>query len=486
MKPKFLYDDLRSWIDQARKLGEVRDVAGATWEEEIGMATELLHLSDSAPTVLFDKIPGYPKGYRVLTNFFGGKRMNMTLGFPTELSRVELSNEFNKAFQEAKLMTYEFVKNGPILENVQRGDKVNVLSFPVPFWHENDGGRYIGTGSYDITQDPDEGWVNLGTYRVMVHDEKSVGFYISPGKHGRIHRDKYMARNQPMPVAVVVGNEPLLFLMACNEVPYGISEYEFAGALRGKPYPVIRGEVTGLPIPANAEIVLEGFVDPKKRRREGPFGEWTGYYASDVRDEPVLDIKAIYHRNNPIILGCPPNRPPDELARYRAVIRSGLLKQELEKAGLSGIKAVWAHEAGSSRMLLVIAIEQRYGGHATQVGHVASQCHVGAYAGKYVIVVDDDIDVSNLEEVIWAMLTRSDPATSIDIIHNTWSSALDPRIHPDDKAKGKLTNSRAIIDATRPYEWRDRFPMVNMSSPERARKAREKFSYLLEGLSKKI
>ncbi len=486
MKPKFLYDDLRSWIDQARKLGEVRDVAGATWEEEIGMATELLHLSDSAPAVLFDKIPGYPKGYRVLTNFFGGKRMNMTLGFPTELSRVELSNEFNKAFQEAKLMTYEFVKDGPILENVQRGDKVNVLSFPVPFWHENDGGRYIGTGSYDITQDPDEGWVNLGTYRVMVHDEKSVGFYISPGKHGRIHRDKYMARNQPMPVAVVVGNEPLLFLMACNEVPYGISEYEFAGALRGKPYPVIRGEVTGLPIPANAEIVLEGFVDPKKRRREGPFGEWTGYYASDVRDEPVLDIKAIYHRNNPILLGCPPNRPPDELARYRAVIRSGLLKQELEKAGLSGIKAVWAHEAGSSRMLLVIGIEQRYGGHATQVGHVASQCHVGAYAGKYVIVVDDDIDVSNLEEVIWAMLTRSDPATSIDIIHNTWSSALDPRIHPDDKAKGKLTNSRAIIDATRPYEWRDRFPMVNMSSPERARKAREKFSYLLEGLSKKI
>jgi len=486
MKPKFLYDDLRGWIEQARKLGEVRDVEGATWEEEIGMATELLHRSDSAPAALFDKIPGYPKGYRVLTNFFGGKRMNMTLGFPTELTRVELSNEFNKAFQEAKLMTYEFVKDGPILENVQRGDKVNVLSFPVPLWHENDGGRYIGTGSYDITQDPDEGWVNLGTYRVMVHDEKSVGFYISPGKHGRIHRDKYMARNQPMPVAVVVGNDPLLFLMACNEVPYGISEYEFAGALRGEPYPVIRGEVTGLPIPAKAEIVLEGFVDPKKRRREGPFGEWTGYYASDVRDEPVLDIKAIYHRNNPIILGCPPNPPPDELARYRAVIRSGLLKQELERAGLSGIKAVWAHETGSSRMLLVIAIEQRYGGHATQVGHVASQCHVGAYAGKYVIVVDDDIDVSNLEEVLWAMLTRSDPATSIDIIHNAWSTSLDPRIHPDDKAKGKLTNSRAIIDATQPYEWRDRFPPVIKSSPERIRKAQEKFSYLLEGFSKRI
>jgi 4-hydroxy-3-polyprenylbenzoate decarboxylase len=365
------------------------------------------------------------------------------------------------------------------------GDKVNVLSFPTPLWHERDGGRYIGTGSYDITQDPDEGWVNLGTYRVMVHDEKSVGFYISPGKHGRVHRDKFMARNKPMPTAVVLGGDPFLYLMACNEVPYGISEYDIVGGFRGKPYPVIRGEITGLPFPANAEIVLEGFVDPKKRRREGPFGEWTGYYASDVRDEPVLDVKAIYYRNNPILLGCPPNRPTDELARYRAVIRSGLLKEQIEKAGLSGIKAVWAHEAGSSRMLVIVAIEQRYAGHATQVGHVASQCHVGAYAGKYVIVVDDDVDVTNLDEVIWAMVTRSDPATSIDIIHNAWSTALDPRIHPDDKAKGKLVNSRAIIDATRPYEWRDRFPHVNIPSPEVARKTREKFSYLLDGLSKR-
>ena len=485
MKPRFLYSDLRSWIDQARKLDEVRDVEGATWQEEIGMATELLHHSDPAPAALFDKIPGYPKGYRVLTNFFGGKRMNVTLGFPAELSRVELSNEFNKAFQEAEPIPYHFVENGPILENFKMGDEVNVLSFPTPLWHERDGGRYIGTGSFNITQDPDEGWVNLGTYRVMVHDEKTVGFYISPGKHGRIHRDKYMARSQPMPAAVALGSDPFLFLMACNEVPYGISEYEFAGGLRGKAYPVIRGKVTGLPIPANAEIVFEGFVDPKKRRREGPFGEWTGYYASDVRDEPVLDIKAIYYRNDPIMLGCPPNRTPDELARYLAVIRSGLLKQELEKAGLPGIKAVWAHEVGSSRMLLNISIEQKYAGHATQVGHVASQCHVGAYAGKYVVVVDEDVDVSNLEEVIWAMVTRSDPATSIDIIHNAWSTALDPRIHPDDKAKGKLTNSRAIIDATRPFEWRDRFPPVNMPSPEVARKAREKFSYLLKGFSQK-
>ncbi len=480
MKPTFLYDDLRGWIEQARKLGEVRDVEGASWQEDIGMATELLHHADPAPAALFDKIQGYPAGYRVLTNFFGGKRMHMTMGFPNAQSRVELSNEFNRVYGEMKPIPFEWVEHGPILENVITGDDVNVLAFPAPLWHEYDGGRYIGTGSYDITQDPDEGWINLGTYRVMVHDEKSVGFYISPGKHGRLHRDKYMARNKPMPAAVVLGGDPFLFLMACNEIPYGLNEYEVVGGMRGKPYPVIKGKLTGLPIPANGEIVLEGFVDPEKKRREGPFGEWTGYYASDVRDEPVMEVKAIYHRNDPIILGCPPNRTPDELARYRAVIRSGLLKEQLERAGLSGIKAVWANEVGGSRMLLSIAIEQLYAGHATQVGHVASQCHVGAYAGRYVIVVDDDIDVSNLNEVMWAMLTRSDPATSIDIIHNAWSTSLDPRIHPDDKAKGRLTNSRAVIDATRPFEWRDRFPKVNMPSPEVRKKTLEKWGHLIE------
>lgn len=480
MKLGFLYEDLRGWIEQARKLGEVRDVEGASWQEDIGMATELLQHSDHSPAVLFDRIPGYPQGYRVLTNFFGGKRMNMTLGFEEELSRIELSNGFLRAFQEAKPIPYEFVKNGPILENVQMEDDVKILSFPTPQWHELDGGRYIGTGSFNITQDPDEGWVNLGTYRVMIHDERSVGFYISPGKHGRIHRDKYMTRNKPMPAAVVVGGDPFLFLMASTEVPSGTSEYEFAGGLRGKSYPVIKGKITGLPIPAHAEIVLEGFVDPKKRRQEGPFGEWTGYYASDVREEPVMDVKALYYRNDPIILGAPPQRPPDEIARYRAIFRSSLLKQQLERAGLSGVKAVWAHEVGNGRLLLAISIEQRYAGHATQVGHVACQCHVGAYAGRYVIVVDDDIDVTNLEELIWAMLTRSDPATSIDIVRNAWSTPLDPRIPPEDKVKGRLTNSRAIIYATRPYEWRDQFPKVVMPSPELSRKAREKFSYLLD------
>ena len=482
LQHKFTYEDLREWIEEADKLGEVRYVDGLSWEREIGMATELLHHSDPAPAVVFDNIPGYPKGFRVLTNFFGGKRQNMTIGFAEGLNRLELSEGFLEVYEneDNQPVLHEIVDDGPIFENVITGDDVDITMFPTPKWHEDDGGRYIGTGCYNVTRDPEEDWINVGTYRVMIHDEKTVGFYISPGKHGRIHRDKYAARGEMMPSAIVLGGDPMTFLMSSSEVPYGLCEFDLMGGLRGKPIECVKGKITGLPFPANAEIVIEGWIDPKEFRLEGPFGEWTGYYASDVREEPVMHVEAIYHRNDPIMLGCPPQRPPDELARYRAVARSALLKRSIKAAGVPDVTAVWAHEVGTARMLVALSIKQRYAGHAAQAGHVACQCHVGAYAGKYVIVVDDDIDVSDLEQVIWAMLTRSDPATSIDIVKNAWSTPLDPRIPPEEKAKKNFTNSRAIIDACRPYHWRDQFPKVNMPSAELAKETRERFSYLLD------
>ena len=139
----------------------------------------------------------------------------------------------------------------------------------------------------------------------------------------------------------------------------------------------------------------------------------------------------------------------------------------------------WQHEVGGSRLFAVVAIKQRYPGHARQTLHVASQCHAGAYAGRYVIVVDDDIDPSNLEEVLWAICTRSDPATSIDIIHRAWSTPLDPRIPPERKAAKDFTNSRGLIDATRPWEWRDEYPPLNVPPREVREAARQRWGYLL-------
>ncbi len=477
------FDDLRGWIEEADKLGELKRANGYSWEEQIGWAAEILQHDETAPVALFDEIPGYPKGARVLTNFFAAKRKNMTLGFPTDLSKVQLSEAFLRHFREIskKPLPYEVVEKGPVTENIMEGDDIDITKFPTPVWHDQDEGRrYIGTGSFNVTVDPDEGWVNVGTYRVMIQDKNHVAFYISPGKHGRIHRDKYEARGERMPVCIVVGGDPLTFLMGCTEIPYGVCEFEIAGAYRGRPMKVVRGKHTGLPFPANAEIVIEGFVEPGHKAPEGPFGEWTGYYGSKMRAEPVLTIKAIYHRADPIILGCPPQRPPEEQARYRAVMRSALLKDELSKSGVPDVVATWCHEAGGSRQLTAVSIKQRYPGHARQVGHMAAMCRSAAYAGKYVVVVDDDIDVANLEDLMWAVCSRSDPVKSIDFIQNAWSTPLDPCISPWDKEKGNYTNSRAIIDACRPYHWKDQYPIVNQPKPETTKKAWETFGWMFE------
>ena len=139
-----------------------------------------------------------------------------------------------------------------------------------------------------VTKDFDSDWINLGTYRMMVHDKKSCGLNMVLGKHGRQQVDRYFSQDKPFPVAVSVGHHPLLFLFAGLEVGYGISEYNYIGGIVGKPVEVIRGEVTGLPIPASSEIVLEGWCRPGNLKQEGPLGEFHGYYSGSEKPAAVL------------------------------------------------------------------------------------------------------------------------------------------------------------------------------------------------------
>jgi UbiD family decarboxylase len=482
VEPQWHYNDLREWLREAEKLGELRTVIGASWQEEIGLASDVVIPSDDGPAVIFDEVRGCPKGFRLLINVFAGKRRAMTLGFPQGLSKQELSQAYFENYQKKQQhIPPVIVEDGPIFQNVLTGDAVDINKFPTPIWHANDGGRYIGTGCYSVTMDPDERWINVGCYRAMIQDQRSVSLLIVPGKHGYMHREKYFRRGEKMPLVIVVGGDPLFFFMAGTEHPYGLCEYDIVGGMRRKPVELVRGKITGLPFPATAEIVLEGFLNNDNRKNEGPFGEWTGYYASDESAQPVLEIQAVYHRNDPIILGVPPlGGGSDEMARYRAIMRSAMLKQELHGAGVPDVTQVWCHEVGASRMLHGIAIKQRYPGHAKQVGVLASSCGSTVYGCKMVIVVDDDIDVSNFEQLMWAMVTRCDPATSIDILRRMRTSPADPRLLPEQRKMKDLTNSRMVVDATRPYDWRDKFPRVNAPSPESARKGREKFGYLLK------
>lgn len=474
--------DLREWLDKVDKMGELRHIKGAHWDVEMGALTHLVHenLGHRAPALLFDEVPGYPEGYRTLYGQLSSlKRIALTLGLPMKYrSKGEIVKAYiNKMNNLAPVRPVE-VSKGRVQENIQKGKKINVLSFPVPRHHELDRARYIATASCVITKDPDEGWYNLGTYRCQVFDGKTIGLQITEGKHGRIHLDKYFERGEAMKVAILVGQDPLLYLLSSSRIPHGVCEYDIAGAIRGEPVEVIRGEYTDFPIPASAEIVIEGEVVPGRLKEEGPFGEWMGYYCSKPKSRHYVNVKCVMHRNNPILCCAPQHKPIDETALMKSVFVSAEVWRDLKAVGIPEIIGVWNHEGAMGIRFLVVSIKQRYPGHARQVLHVASSSQAAAYNGKFVVVVDDDIDPSDINQVMWALTTRFDPVEDIDIIKKAWSSGRDPLA-----TDGSNFNNRILVDACIPYNRLKSgdFPQVVDVSKDMREKIWAKWGNILRG-----
>src|SRR5918992_5511307 len=349
--------DLRAWLAQVQELGELRELRGADWNLELGAISELNIKKALPPALLFDEIKGYPKGYRVLTcSTSSPARLSSILRLPIQHSHQGLVDELRgkPARWQAEAAKYDpvVVKTGPALENIQK--EPDVLAFPSPLWHELDGGRYIGTGCSVVTRDLDSEWVNVGTYRVQVIDRNHVALDMVPGKHGRIHYEKHKAARQRFPVVIVCGADPLAYLISGIEVPFGMCEYDYMGAILGEPVGVLRGEATGLPFPAASEIVLEGHVEPNDERTEGPFGEFHGYYPGKAGKAPVVTVERVYFRNDPILIGSPPAKPPNDYSYSKAVMRSALLMDALAAAGVPDVKAVWAHEIGGGGRFYVV------------------------------------------------------------------------------------------------------------------------------------
>ncbi len=257
-------------MDGARdKMGEVRTVKGLNWQEEIGMASEVVLHEETAPCVVFEDVPGTLPGSRVLVNFFGGDRQKMTLGFPSHLNKLELSEAFRLNYMaDLKRVPPIYVNDGPIFENVMKGDEVDISVFPTPCGIRKTADATLARAR-STSRAIRRRWINCGTYRVMIHDSKRVGFYISPGKHGRIMRDKYEKRGEPMPVAIVVGCDPMSFLMSSSEIPYGVCEYEVIGGLRGKPVELVKTPITGLPVPETPRSSSKVTCSPAMSRRRG-------------------------------------------------------------------------------------------------------------------------------------------------------------------------------------------------------------------------
>jgi 4-hydroxy-3-polyprenylbenzoate decarboxylase len=475
-----IQDDLREFIAAVDNGGELARVKNAHWNRELGAVTEVLYRQkvEKSPMLLFDDIPDYEQGYRCAYGMFGSPyRLALVLGMEPSLStnRKEMLDHFRKSIKKGfKRIAPAIVKEGPVLENIMRDREVDMLKFPVPIHHEHDGGRYIGTACGVVTRDPDTGRVNVGTYRVQAKGPNTCASYISNGKQGRIHRDKYFQAGKPCPVVIIVGADPITYLAGGYTMPDSMPEYEWAGGLMDRPMELIEGEVTGLPFPARSEIVLEGEISNTETTVEGPFGEWHGYYAGEAKDEPVIRIKRIYHRTNPILTCAASQKPPHSHLFERCFLRSAALLDALEGAGIPDVRGAWLHQAGGGRTFCVVSVKQRYFGHSTQVGLVASQVASVGYISRWIVVVDDDVDPTDIHDVIWAMGTRCDPKTRTTVLDHCWSSRLDTLVND----YSRLYNSRMVIDACRPYETLATFPKVCESSAELAASVRAKYPEL--------
>jgi 4-hydroxy-3-polyprenylbenzoate decarboxylase len=466
-----IYKDLRGFIKQVDALGALRRVGGADQKYEIGGITEVAAGSAECPALLFDNIKGFASGFRVFSNATTTpQRAALALGLDPALRPLDALKAWMTKRQTLKPQPPIAVDDAAFMENSFTGKAVDMARLPAPHWHRKDGGPFIGSGSIVIMRDPDAGWVNASIYRVQVHGKNRVTIQFDhQGRHGAIIARKYWDRGKACPVAVVNGPDPALFIAGFEYLPEGQSEFEFAGSIRGEPVAVLSGPVTGLPLPASAESILEGELLPANKLMlpEGPFGEFTGYYAADKRPCPVMQVKAIHHRDDPILLGSPPMKPPR--FHFGLPFRAASIWSQLEMAGVSDVTGVWQHVA---QLMTVVAVRQRYAGHAKRAALIAA---ANSYMGRLVVVVDDDVDPSDLADVMWAVTTRCEPSEQIDIVRNAWSSALDPRISADAKAAGVTSHSKAIIEAVRPFGWKDLYPPTSALTAEEAREIEAKW-----------
>src|SRR3954453_9282996 len=308
-----MYKDLRGFIKQVDDIGALRRINGADPKFELGGITEVAAGTAECPALLFDRIKGYETGVRVFTNATTTpQRAALALGIDPSLTPLDALKAWMKKRQTLERHSPIDVDKAAFQDNVMRGRNVDLGKLPAPYWHRKDGGPYIGPASIIIMRDPDGGCINSSIYRVQVHGKNRVTIQFDHlGRHGAIIAKKYWDKGEPCPVAVVNGQDPALFIAGFEYLPDGQTEYDFAGSIKGAPMETMRGPITGLPLPAHAEIILEGelLLPSDSTLPEGPFGEFTGYYAADARPAPVMQVNAVYHRDNPILLGSPPMKP---------------------------------------------------------------------------------------------------------------------------------------------------------------------------------
>ena len=450
--------DLREWLIRVEEIGElVRVEKPVDRDEEMSAISYLVAKQKPSPAILFGATQGFDNNHikaKHLWNILGPsvRRIALTLEEPPDTPTVELIRRTKDKLRR-RIPPREVTRSdAPVYAHTITGEDIDLEALPIPRHWPLDGGRYAGTGDAVITRDPDSGYLNVGTYRMMVQNKSQAGLYLSPGKDARLHITRAWEQGKPIQVAAAWGIDPLFMLVGSQSFPKNVSEYEYAGGIKGEPIPVVRGTTTDLLIPANAELVIEGVINVNSMKAEGPFGEFTGYYGKPEALCPLVDITAVHYRSGPILTNAlMADYPSCEQSGFFAIIRSAKIWEDFDKLGVPGIHGVYSHPAAAGGFgMTVISLEQRYAGHAAQVLALAAQVPGGAYYTKWIVAVDEDIDPTDMDQVIWAMASRCSPVDDIDILRNTWSTALDPTQNPPEK---RPYGSKALINACKEHRY---------------------------------
>jgi 4-hydroxy-3-polyprenylbenzoate decarboxylase len=445
------FNDLRQYIEKLEAEGElVRIKQEVDWNLEAG-AILRRSVEQRAPLPLFEKLRGYPEGYRVFGDpMNSAKRFAIATDQPSDLPYSQMYRRLMEVYDRglAHKIKPRIVPTGPCKENIDTGDDVNLYKFPSLMLHDGDGGRYIGSSQVIITKDPDTGWVNWGTYRQMIHNKNHLGGFAGPPRDFSYMRRKQEEQNKPMEFAAAMGADPVVMAVSMSPIPFQVDEADVAGGIRGEPVDLVKCETVDLMVPATAEIVVEGHVLPGIRVDEGPCGEYTGY---EGLREPglVYRISCITHRNDPVLPAVCEGIPITTGHLVISISRAAILLADLKRAGLPVVDVNVVPE--TANFLTVISTKTPYANIAHRIASVVWGSRAAQTGSHKVMVVNDDIDAYNMDEVIHAFATKCHPVRGHFAVPNAAGNPLMP--YQDAEERHWVKGSLILYDCTWPVDW---------------------------------
>lgn len=446
-----VYQDLRGFLKTLEEEGQLVHVTDEVLPEpDIGSAGRAASRLPNGPAVMFENIKGYGLGHRVVTNVHGSWANHaLMMGMPKTATTKEQFFELNRRWDLFPVKPNVVAReDAPCKENSLDGDEVNLFNLlPLYRINEQDGGFFISKASI-ITGDPSDPGnfdkMNVGTYRIQVKGKDEVGVQALAMHDIAKQLAEAEKKNEKFPICITLGNAPLVTFMASTPIGYTQNEYEFVGALNGGvPADIVKSDLYDhLYVPAGAEVVLEGYIEPRVRTCEGPFGEFPGSY-SGCRAQCQAKITHITYRTDPIFENLYLGMPWSEIDYLMALNTSVPIYKQV-KADIPEVVAVNAmYTHGFTE---IVSIKPRYGGQATGAAfRLLSTPHGMPYCHN-VILVDDVVDPFDLNQVMWALSTRVRPDKDVKVIPNCAGMPL----NPSEEVPGMT--AKLIIDATTPVD----------------------------------